>query len=167
MSFFLYRRNKFLCKWHLLLGGGGGMADGVFFLNPLTCPSPFVLWTWMISEMMWLVEESSSVTFLSKWTRKQVTSHFHFICFLSSYCCHRWATEALWGLFSLFSCGMCQAFSGEFVRQLPRVSLCVCACLHLCDSSVGMDLERSLQWLMRSHCPALCEGRMRLFRSLT
>lgn len=37
------------------------------------------------------------------------------------YCCYRWATETLWGCFSLFSCGMCQALSGEFVRQLPRV----------------------------------------------
>lgn len=31
MSFFLYRRNKFLCKWHLLLGGGYGWWCIFFF----------------------------------------------------------------------------------------------------------------------------------------
>ncbi len=42
-------------------------------------------------------------------------------CLLKLFCCYRWATETLWGRFSPFSCGMYQALSGEFVRQLPRV----------------------------------------------
>lgn len=42
-------------------------------------------------------------------------------CLLKLFCGSRWATETLWGCFSPFSCGMYQALSGEFVRQLPRV----------------------------------------------